>query len=177
MADYKQAVQKTLIHEGGHVNNPLDAGGETYRGVSRKNWPNWSGWDIIDNYKSHLLFPKILDSDTKLQGLIIEFYREGYWKDLYSQLTNQSLAEKLFDMGVLFGVKTAVKMLQISMTNEIGVVSDGVFGPNTLAAVNQSGIDLLPGYRTTLIQHVVNIVNVKPDQGIFINSWVARINS
>jgi lysozyme family protein len=176
MADYKQAVQKTLIHEGGYVNNPFDAGGETYRGVSRKNWPNWSGWDIIDSYKSHPSFPKILDSDTRLQSLIIEFYREGYWKDLYSQLTDQSLAEKLFDMGVLFGVKTAVKMLQISMTNEIGLVSDGIFGPNTLAAVNQSS-DLLPGYRTTLIQHVINIINLKQDQSTFVNGWVTRINS
>lgn len=176
MANYKQAVQKTLIHEGGYVNNPADPGGETYRGVSRKNWPDWSGWDIIDNYKSHPRFPQILDSDTGLQSLIVEFYREGYWKNLYSQIDDQPLAEKLFDMGVLFGVGTAVKMLQISMTNEIGLVSDGQFGPNTLAAVNQS-INLLPGYRTTLIQHVMNIIQVKPGLGVFVNGWVARINS
>ncbi len=158
MADFNQAVQKTLTHEGGYVNNPHDHGGATKYGITQADMPGVNIADIT-----------IADAAA--------YYKEHYWKALYAQITNQLLAEKLFDMGVLFGVGTAVKMLQISMTHEIGLVSDGQFGPNTLAAVNQSTIDLLPGYKTTLIQHVINIVNVKPDQGVFINGWVARINS
>jgi lysozyme family protein len=157
MADFKQAVQKTLTHEGGFVNNPLDHGGPTKYGITQADMPGVNIANITPDQAA-------------------DYYSQNYWKPLYSQITDQLLAEKLFDMGVLFGVKTAVKMLQISMTNEIGLVSDGQFGPNTLAAVNQSS-GLLPGYKTVLIQHVVNIVNVNPDQGAFINGWVNRINS
>ena len=158
MGDFKIAVQKTLVHEGGYVNNPLDHGGPTKYGITQADMPAVSIKDITPDDAAG-------------------YYQEHYWKPLYSQITSQGLAEKLFDMGVLFGVGTAVKMLQISMTHEIGLVSDGQFGPNTLAAVNQSAVDLLPGYKTTLIQHVVNIVNTKPDQGVFIQGWVNRINS
>src|SRR6266481_1709768 len=158
MADFRTAVQKTLIHEGGFVNNVHDKGGPTKYGITQVDMPGVSIKDITT------------DDATA-------YYQEHYWKTLYAQITNQGLAEKLFDMGVLFGVGTAVKMLQISMSHEIGLVSDGQFGPKTLAAVNQSAIDLLPGYKTTLIQHVVNIVNNRPDQGVFVNGWVARINS
>jgi lysozyme family protein len=177
MADFKAAVQKTLIHEGGYSNNPHDTGGETYKGVSRVHHSDWEGWAIIDGYKGRPGFPLVLESDQRLQSLVIQVYTDGYWKTLYSQINNQLLAEKLFDMGVLFGVGVAVKMLQISMTNEIGLVSDGQFGPNTLAAVNQSTTDLLPGYKTTMIQHCINVVNNNPGDGVFVNGWIRRINS
>lgn len=158
MADFKIAVQKTLVHEGGYVNNPHDHGGPTKYGITQTDMPGVSIKDITPD-----------DAST--------YYQEHYWKTLYSQIISQGLAEKLFDMGVLFGVGTAVKMLQISMSHEISLVSDGQFGPNTLAAVNQSTYDLVPGYKTTLIQHVVNIVNHNPGDGVFINGWITRINS
>jgi lysozyme family protein len=177
MADFNTTVQKTLVHEGGYVNNSHDAGGETYKGISRVHHPEWAGWAIIDDYKHGPNFPRILETDARLQQLVVKVYVDGYWKNLYSQIDSQPLAEKLFDMGVLLGVGTAVKMLQISMTHEIGLVSDGVFGENTLAAINQSQDALLPGYRATLIQHCINIVNVRPENGVFVNGWIARINS
>ena len=48
---YKEAIKKTLKYEGGYVNDKDDRGGETYRGVSRRYHPNWSGWKIVDEYK------------------------------------------------------------------------------------------------------------------------------
>ena len=48
MADFNQAFDITMGHEGGYANNKLDTGGETYRGVSRNNWPDWEGWRLID---------------------------------------------------------------------------------------------------------------------------------
>jgi len=158
MADFNQAIQKTLVHEGGYVNNPHDKGGPTKYGITQKDLP---GVDIT--------------SITPEQAAA--YYSENYWKSLYSQINSQLVAEKLFDMGVLFGVKTAVRLLQITMQNEINIVSDGNFGPETLSDVNQESEDLLLRYRTALIQHVVNIVNHNPGDGIFVNGWVSRINS
>ena len=158
MANFEEAVRLTLQHEGGYVNNLHDSGGPTKYGITQKDMPGISIKDITP-------------ADAT------KYYADRYWKPLYSQINSQGLANKLFDAGVLFGVGTAVKMLQISMANKIAVVSDGVFGQNTLDAVNQSQEDLLPGYRATLIQHCINIVNHKPEDGVFVNGWINRINS
>ena len=157
MANFEEAVQLTLKHEGGFVDNSNDRGGPTKYGITQVDLP---GIDI-----------KLI---TPQQAM--DYYREHYWKALYSQINDQELANKLFDCGVLFGVGTAVKLLQLSMQSKIALVSDGQFGEQTLADVNQQ-TELLPGYKTMLIQHVVNIINNNPGQGVFANGWVNRINS
>jgi lysozyme family protein len=174
MADFKIAILKTLVHEGGYANNPVDPGGETYRGISRKNWPNWAGWTIIDGYKSNPSFPQILDSDENLQTMIIEFYREGFWKDLWSQINSQAIADKLFDLGVLFGVHTAVAILQTTAN----ITADGIFGVNTLAAVNQADeASLLASYKANLVTHTFNLASANPSLRVFLRGWANRINS
>ena len=40
MADFQPALQTTLRFEGGYTNINADAGGETYCGISRRNWPD-----------------------------------------------------------------------------------------------------------------------------------------
>lgn len=78
-------------------------------------------------------------------------------------------------MGVLFGVGTAVKMLQISMAKEINLVSDGTFGPNTLAATNMYGD--LNAYKQTLLAHIISVVTANPGDSVFIKGWTSRVNS
>jgi lysozyme family protein len=158
MADFRTALQKTLIHEGGYVNNPHDRGGPTKYGITQADMPERNIADITTDDAAG-------------------YYLDRYWKPLYSQIVDQLVAEKLFDMGVLFGVKTAVKLLQFTMQHKINVVSDGVFGEETLADINGETADVLARYRTTLIQHVVNIVNVNPGDNVFIHGWINRINS
>jgi lysozyme family protein len=171
MADFNIAVQITMDddHEGGFQKMHGDKG-------------NWTGGEVgvgeLRGTKygiSAAQFPNLdIQSLTKDQAAAI--YKEGYWKDLYSQIDDQPLANKLFDMGVLFGVHTAVRMLQISIQNKIAVVSDGVFGQQTLDTLNQLGSPL-PGYKTTLIQHIVNVVTNNPDEAQFSAGWIRRINS
>jgi len=156
MADFKIAVQKTLLHEGGYVNNPNDSGGATKYGITQA--------DITE--------VNIADITT---DQAIAYYSERYWKPLYSQINDQLIAEKLFDMGVLFGVATAVKMLQFSMQPRINLVSDGNFGPNTLNATNLIGD--LNEYKKTLFQHAVYIAVNNPKDAGFLHGWENRINS
>ena len=159
MADFNQAIQKTLIHEGGYVNNPHDSGGATKYGITQRDMPN-------------------IDIRNLTQEQAVEYYREHYWKDLYSQIAYQLLAEKLFDMGVLMGVGTAVRLLQLTLKNKIAIVPDGVFGPETLTDINQrDGAELLGSYRVMLNQHCINIVNNNPNDSDFIQGWINRINS
>ena|ERR1700733_9965237 len=156
MADFKIAVAKTLVNEGGYVNNPADRGGATNYGITQADMPG-------------------VDMRTITADQATAYYAAHYWKPLYSQINNQDLADKLFDMGVLFGVGTAVKILQASMESQIHIVSDGIFGQETLQDVNQYAT--LDQYKTVLLQHAVNIVNNNPSQGVFANGWIRRIES
>ena len=56
MADFTKAYALTAAYEGGYVDDPEDAGGETYRGISRRYHPSWQGWQIIDTLKNRFCF-------------------------------------------------------------------------------------------------------------------------
>jgi lysozyme family protein len=156
MADFNTAVQKTLVHEGGFVNNPNDRGGPTKYGITQADLPG-------------------VDISTLTPAQAVAYYSAHYWKPLYAEIANQDLADKLFDMGVLFGVGTAVKLLQISLSSGITVVSDGAFGPNTLAATNEHGN--VKDYRIVLLHHAMDVVSRNPSDSEFLQGWVNRIQS
>jgi lysozyme family protein len=155
MADSKIAIAKMLINEGGYVDNPNDSGGPTKYGITQRDLP---GEDIKN------LTPE----------RATEYYLEHYWKALYSQIYSQSVADKLFDMGVLFGVGEAVKLLQILL----GITVDCDFGPHTLACLNQiDPANLLTTYKTALVTYAIGIANDKPQDREFLNGWIRRVNS
>ena len=68
MADFLISFKKTNINEGGFVDDPSDSGGMTYAGVSRKWFPNWEGWKIVDAHKplhrNQITIRKIITSTT-----------------------------------------------------------------------------------------------------------------
>jgi lysozyme family protein len=133
MADFKIALNKTLQNEGKYVNDPSDSGGETYCGISRKNFPKWEGWIIIDSY-SRINFPKCLDQDTKLQGLVSDFYYHNFWLAAgCDKLNNQEIANHLFDSAVNMGIKPAVKLVQESLFTTV----TGVLDKTTIEKLNQ----------------------------------------
>ncbi len=71
MAIFDAAFEKTAAIEGGYVFDPDDAGGETYKGISRRFNPSWGGWDKIDEVKKanprKRKFDNIFDQDDALQ--------------------------------------------------------------------------------------------------------------
>lgn len=113
MANFKTAHSRVKVFEGGYANNPKDTGGETYKGVSRKANPRWAGWSIVDSYKSKSGFPKNLDSDTKLQNLVLDIYKKQYWDAIWGdKIKVQKVANDLYDMAVNAGVGRAIKLMQ-----------------------------------------------------------------
>jgi lysozyme family protein len=155
MAKFEDAIGPTLQHEGRYVNNPADPGGPTKYGITQADMPG---------------VPISLISEQDA----VEYYREHYWKPDFSQIENQDVANKIFDMGVNLGVGEAVRLLQRALgLNPV----DGVFGPNTLAAVNNAGDAILGPYKQQLVQHYEAIVAAKPQEAVFLNGWLARANS
>jgi lysozyme family protein len=154
MAQFAEAVNHTLGFEGGYTNNPDDPGGATKYGIEQRDMPDVNIRDITPDQA-------------------VQYYSEHYWKPLYSQITSQLVANKLFDAGVNIGVGTAVKLLQRALQ----INEDGVFGPNTLSATNIAGDGLLLMYKQVLTQHYQAIVAEKPTEAEFLAGWLHRANS
>lgn len=134
MANFTIALKKVLKNEGGYANNPNDAGGETYKGISRKNHPTWAGWISIDQIKkAHPRgFKTILEHTPELQDKVKDFYKRRFWDELcLDTCGNQELANQAFDMAVNAGVKAGVKILQ----KVLGIPADGILGNITKKAI------------------------------------------
>lgn len=111
MADFKQALEKVLAHEGGYVNDPDDPGGETYKGIARKMWPQWKGWDIIDFERKNINFPKNLPLIQTLENRVEDFYKIHFWDKVQGDLINdKEVATCIFDFAVNAGISTALKL-------------------------------------------------------------------
>jgi lysozyme family protein len=192
MADFEIAFDETMQFEGGYANDPDDRGGETYRGISRRYHPDWPGWSEVDEVKRRWPddFRSRLDQSADLDPLIKSFYREHFWSPLAGdQLSDQHLANELFDTGVNQGVATAVRYLQESLNllsrrraidDDLAV--DGVMGERTLGALAEhletdrgSGEALLK--LLNLFQGLRYIERARKDlsQRKFIRGWLKRV--
>lgn len=115
MADFKTAYKKIEAAEGSYCFDPDDAGGETYKGISRRANPNWDGWISIDAIKkSHpTTFKGILKKTPELEKKVQDLYKDKYW-DCFEldDVPNQLVAEQMFDTAVNQGQTAAIKFAQ-----------------------------------------------------------------
>lgn len=130
MANFKISWLKTRVHEGGYVNDPKDNGGETYRGISRKNFPNWPGWKEV--IKSKRLRGDII---LTLESLVEQFYIDNFWNPIKgNEIINQKVADELFDSSVNMGIHEAVILTQRSLN----IPESGKVDSSTLNILNQN---------------------------------------
>ena len=184
-ASFDRAFEKTMGNEGGYSNNPADRGGETYRGISRRSWPKWPGWEKIDKIKQDPGFPEIIKY-LQLEQDVKQFYRRLFWDEIHGDMIpSQSVAEKLFDFAVNAGVKTTVKFMQESLNvlnlkgarwEDIDV--DGNMGPATMRAVascvKKYEDVLLTMFSGRMINHYYQIMCNDQSQECFAINWIRR---
>lgn len=122
MAQFNSEFDKLILAEGGYVNDPDDAGGETYLGISRKANPNWSGWKTIDSIKKQYGTKNItsrLKSNEDLTNKAKNLYKDKYW-DVFDldDIPSQDIAHQMFDTAVNCGTSRAITIAQqvIGMT-------------------------------------------------------------
>jgi lysozyme family protein len=160
-SSFKRAF-KDIIEgfEGEYSNDKDDPGGETYKGISRNMNKNFEGWKIIDSYKGKKDYPKILETDKKLQELAEDFYKKNYWDVFMGDIMGDEIGEEMFDQSVNLGVRRAVEHFQRSLnilnrrqTLYPDVKVDGIFGDETLAAYSCYGIH-------TEKNEIVNLLNM-----------------
>jgi lysozyme family protein len=163
MADFAPAFEKMLHDEGGMqlTNIPGDRGGMTYAGIARNANPDWSGWQFIDR--------KDFGSATQL---VREFYKVNFWDRIRGdELTNQAIAETIFNFAVNTGVGVASKLAQLI----VGVTPDGAIGAKTLERLNICTAEkFLPAYALAKISRYAQICNKDRSQSKFLLGWINR---
>lgn len=187
MAEYSKAFEKTMGHEGGYSYDPDDTGGETYRGISRRWFPDWEGWVLIDKYRTQSHFPDSLRLDQKLNILVQKFYKVQFWNRFQGDsIDNQFVAEEIFDTAVNMSVSDAVRFLQISL-NKLNrnqalfpdMVEDGVLGPTTLNNLDiylKEDVSILLGMMNVLQgMHYIDYMTDSPTQEKYCRGWFKRV--
>lgn len=135
MAQFLDAILPVIENEGGYVNDPTDNGGETYKGISRKFHPEWSGWGLVDNHKP--LANKAIIKNQLVDNSVLAFYRQMFWNKIQGdKIKSQEAAKELLDSSVNMGVSQAIKLTQ----RVLGLPETGVMDDKTLAKLNENTI-------------------------------------
>lgn len=170
MSDFAQALAKTLIHEGGFSDDPLDRGGRTNHGITQNTYDVYrkgKGLDVAD-------VRDITDAE------VADIYYNFYWKQAHcDQLISQPIAEKFFDLYVNMRPSSAIKVLQRACIDSGRVlIPDGALGPLTIQAANDCDpYNLLDALRDRARRYYMAIVQNDPSQEKFLKGWIARANS
>lgn len=107
--NFEPALEKTLAHEGGYVNDEHDPGGETNMGISKRSYPK-------ENIRGM----------TRKRAA--EIYKRDYWDAVRGDDLPAGLDVMAFDGAVNSGVSRGAKWVQ----SAVGAQADGKIGPATL---------------------------------------------
>ena len=157
MSIFEPAFKFMLPHEGGYAFDPNDPGGRTKFGISQRTHP---GLDIVN----------LTMADAEA------IYRRDFWEKYgLGRIDNQDVANKVFDLAVNMGPAPAIKILQCALCF-VGqsVVADGIFGADSLQAVNKNPAGLLTAMRDGARRHYLNLANHNPSLSRYLTGWMAR---
>lgn len=169
MANFERFAKRLLRLEGGFVNHSKDQGGPTKFGVVLSTWRE-HGYDKdgdgdidIDDIR------KLTEDDARYIA------KKIFWDYFNADLIlNDSVAELIVDWGYNSGRKTVAMIVQ----RLVKIVDDGIIGPQSINAINcaqQEGLfDALKIERKVFLN---NIIKRKPDQVVFYDGWMNRLNS
>jgi lysozyme family protein len=161
MSRFDISLERILKHEGGFVNDPLDSGGITNLGVTKRVWEEFVGHPV---------------SEADMRNLTVEkvsrLYKQRYWDRVQADKLPKGVDYVVFDFAINAGVGRAVKTLQ----STVGSNPDGIIGNQTLARVNAiDAKELVNKYSDARTDFYQGIVARKPDQTRFIRGWLNRV--
>lgn len=113
--DFDTAFARLIGNEGGYSADPLDPGGETKFGISKRNYPT-------------------LD----IKNLTIDQAKAIYFKDFWQPMLDmpEELKFQVFDFAVNVGINTAIRKLQ----QAVGAADDGVWGARSALALARMSV-------------------------------------
>jgi len=169
--NFIKSLEETLKFEGLYSFDPDDPGGETYCGISRKNFPRWDGWHSID-YLKHKINLETQEV-PELEEKVADFYYQNFWTPLsLDKIQSFKKAKVLFDAGVNMGLHNTKKLAQ----KVLKVTPDGIIGPITIKALNEIDEDyFVAEFKLKRIEYYINLTKRKPVFRKYIVGWVSRV--
>lgn len=186
MAEFLISYKKTMSIEGAYSNDADDSGGETWKGISRNNFPDWDGWCVVDGRKNVSDFPKCLNNYDVLEIQVQKFYKSEFWDKFRGDVIQyQDIADELFEQSINLGIGTANKNFQTCLTvlnrNSLypDLVIDGAVGNTTIKALQTYLKTDTPDLLVKLLNriqgyHYINLALRKPTQRKYIRGWATR---
>lgn len=151
--NFDQAFDALLRHEGGYSDHAADPGGKTRYGVTEA-----VAREV--GYRGEM-------RELPLE-LAKRIYRERYWDAVKADQLPSTVRYLVFDAAVNSGVGQAARWLQ----RAVKVKDDGVIGPMTLMAANQSNPEALA--RRVLAQRL-RFMSGLANWPAFSRGWARRI--
>ena len=163
MADFSKLVPFILQWEGGFVNDPLDKGGATNKGVTIATFRQFYGANATVEQLKNI-------SIAEWNNI----FKSGYWNRWRAdEIRSQSLANILVDWLWLSG-SPAIKNPQ----RLLGVVPDGAVGQKTIAALNAADArKLFDDIKAARVQYINDIIARTPTNERFRKGWMNRLNA
>lgn len=153
MANFNDALQIILKHEGGYVNHPSDPGGETNYGISKRAYPD----------------EDIANLTVERAG---ELYKRDYWDKVCGDDIPYPVALCVFDTAVNSGVRRASRWLQ-EVCNS---TPDGIIGPNTVGNVNRAWESNHSFVLTSYMDKRLSFLKNLSTWDTFGRGWERRVN-
>lgn len=167
MANSSKLVPFILQWEGGFVNDPLDLGGATNKGITIGTFTEY-------RKRKGLKAPTVQDlkniSDEDWRAVFKGLYWDR-WKadDIKSQAVANILVDWVWASGV-HGIKRPQRLL--------GVVADGIVGAKTIAALNaKDPVELFRMIKADRVKFIDEICEKRPENNRFKKGWLNRINA
>lgn len=165
---FQKGLYKLLEREGWYSNDPRDTGGETYRGISRRWFPKWAGWAIVDSYHNK----EDLKSDARLEQLVSDFYYTYFWMRFRGdEIEDEFIGEMLLNFVVNMGKKPVIKKVQ----RILKVTQDGIIGPKTIDSLNKCDSEkFVYHFLLEIAEFYVHLGKTQPH---YLQGWLNRTMS
>lgn len=158
-----QIIRDVLDREGGFVDDPVDRGGCTNRGITQRTLAAWRKVPVTCD-----------DIRALTEAEAFDIYRHLYVEGpgFADAIANDRLLALVVDYAVLSGPAAATRALQ----RAIGIADDGVIGPQTkrLLGAQAGSLDVYKKLLADRIGHHVELVLLNPSQRRFLRGWLNR---
>lgn len=167
MASSSKLVPFILQWEGGFVNDPLDLGGATNKGITIGTFTEYKK-------RKGLKAPTVQDLKNISNEDWHEVFKGLYWDrwradEIKSQAVANILVDWVWASGS-HGIKRPQRLL--------GVTADGVVGSKTVAALNaKDPAELFRMIKADRIKFIDEICEKRPANNRFKKGWLNRINA
>jgi len=174
MADFQSFLPTLLRFEGGFVDDPIDPGGATNKGITLATFQKCARPMLG-------IEPSLANLKTLTDAQAGRIYKRLYWDVVRGDdIAMQELANIVFDFQVNAGANSA-RLLQNVLNGQSGrppIAVDGRIGDGTLAMLRAcDGTKVYMAFKRGRLAYYDDLVRRRPALVKFLKGWTNRVNA